>query len=226
MFDIDGTLTQSTLADGACYAQAMSEHLDIEIDTDWSTYRHSTDSGIAQELFARAGRPRPTARDLEPVRRRLLTLLGAALATDPEACAPVPGAGTLIERLRATPGVSIAIATGAWEDSARLKLRHAALPVNDLPLASGDDAASREEIMMLGLQRAADHAGVSSFDRVSYVGDQVWDVVAAQTLGFEFVGVRVDGDVGRLRQAGARTVIRDFRVAEPSLFGAPSTPRL
>ena len=80
--------------------------------------------------------------------------------------------------------------------------------------------------MMVGLQRAADRAGVSSFDHVSYVGDQVWDVVAAQTLGFEFVGVRVDGDVGRLRQAGARTVIRDFRVAEPSLFGAPSTPRL
>ncbi len=226
MFDVDGTLTQSTLADGVCYAQAMSEHLDIEIDTDWSTYRHSTDSGIAQELFARAGRPTPTAHDLEPVRRRLLTLLSAALATDPEACRPVPGAGSLIERLRATPGVSIAIATGAWEDSARLKLRHAALPVNDLPLASADDAASREEIMMVGLQRAADRAGVSSFDRVSYVGDQVWDVVAAQTLGFEFVGVRVDGDVGRLRQAGARTVIRDFRVAEPSLFGAPSTPRL
>ena len=29
MFDIDGTLTQSTLADGVCYAQAMSEHLDM-----------------------------------------------------------------------------------------------------------------------------------------------------------------------------------------------------
>ncbi len=76
--------------------------------------------------------------------------------------------------------------------------------------------------MMIGLQRAADHAGVSSFDRVSYVGDQVWDVVAAQTLGFEFVGVRVDGDVDRLHLAGARTVIRDFRVADPSLFSGPS----
>ena len=63
MFDVDGTLTQSTLADRVCYAQVMSEHLDIEIDTDWSTYRQSTDSGIAHELFARAGRPTPTAQD-------------------------------------------------------------------------------------------------------------------------------------------------------------------
>ena len=29
MFDVDGTLTQSTAADGSCYAQALSEHLDL-----------------------------------------------------------------------------------------------------------------------------------------------------------------------------------------------------
>ena len=62
MFDVDGTLTQSMDADGRCYAQAMAEHLGMEIDTDWSTYRHATDPGIAHELFARAGRPPPTAR--------------------------------------------------------------------------------------------------------------------------------------------------------------------
>ncbi len=33
----------------------MSEHLETNIDTDWSTYRHSTDSGIALELFPRGG---------------------------------------------------------------------------------------------------------------------------------------------------------------------------
>ena len=163
MFDVDGTLTQSTLADGTCYAQAMSEHLGLEIDTDWSTYRHSTDSGIAQELFTRVGRPVPSARDLEPVQRRLLELLRAALAEDPQACAPVPGAAALIEHLRVTPGVSLAIATGAWEDSARLKLRHAALPVADLAFASGDDAVDREEIMTVSLARAKAQAGLTTF---------------------------------------------------------------
>ena len=56
MFDVDGTLTQSTAADRSCYAQALSQHLDLQVDTDWSTYRHITDSGIAQELFERCGR--------------------------------------------------------------------------------------------------------------------------------------------------------------------------
>ena len=218
LFDVDGTLTHSTLADGLCYAQVMSAHLDIDVDTDWSTYRYSTESGIAQELFARAGRPLPTTRDLEPVRRRLLTLLDSAFAADAGACTPVPGARALIERLRAEPNLSVAIATGAWGDSARLKLRHAGLAVTDLPLATADDAVVREDIMTIARTRAAEHAGVTRFDRVTYVGDQVWDVVAAQMLGFAFVGVRVDGDLDYLRAAGATTVVRDLSAADLSLF--------
>ena len=218
LFDVDGTLTHSTLADGLCYAQVMSAHLDIDVDTDWSMYRHSTESGITRELFARAGRPLPTTRDLEPVRRRLLTLLASAFAADARACAPVPGARALIERLRAEPNLSVAIATGAWEDSTRLKLRHAGLGVADLPLATADDAVVREDIMTIACARAAEHAGVPGFNRVTYVGDQVWDVIAAQTLGFAFVGVCTDGDIDRLRTAGAKTVVRDLRAADPSLF--------
>ena len=56
MFDVDGTLTQSTRLDETCYVQAMAEHLNMQIDRDWSTYRDSTDSGNALELFERAGR--------------------------------------------------------------------------------------------------------------------------------------------------------------------------
>ena len=218
LFDVDGTLVHSTLTDGLCYAQVMSAHLDIDVDTDWSTHRHSTESGIAQELFARAGRPLPTTRDLEPVRRRLLTVLASAFAADPQACVPVPGARALIERLRAEPNLSVAIATGAWGDSARLKLRHVGLAVADLPLATADDAVVREDIMTIACARAAEQAGVPGFNRVTYVGDQVWDLIAAQTLGFAFVGVCVDGDMDRLRTAGAKTIVRDLRAADPSLF--------
>ena len=218
LFDVDGTLVHSTLPEGLFYAQVMSAHLDIDVDTDWSTHRHSTESGIAQELFARAGRPRPTTRDLEPVRRRLLTVLASAFAADAQACAAVRGARALIERLRTEPNLSVAIATGAWGDSARLKLRHAGLAVADLPMATADDAVTREDIMTIACARAAEDTGVPGFDRVTYVGDQVWDVTAAQTLGFGFVGVRVDGAMDRLRDAGAKTVVRDLRAADPSLF--------
>ena len=59
--------------------------------------------------------------------------------------------------------------------------------------------------MTISLQRATDLAGVAAFDQVTYVGDQPWDLAATQALGFQFVGVRVDGDMDRLRAAGAET---------------------
>ena len=62
------------------------------------------------------------------------------------------------------------------------------------------------------------YAGVTGFDAVTYVGDQPWDVVAAQTLGFRFVGVGGPGGTERLQAAGAETVIPDFTDATAALF--------
>lgn len=218
MFDVDGTLTSSTAVDGSSYAQAVAEHLGVQIDTDWSTYRHVTDSGIATELFERQGRGAPDPNELNSLRQRFLSLLSAALAADPGSCSEVPGARVLIERLRNEPGLSIAVATGGWKDSACLKLRHAGLPFDGIAFASADDAVSRAAIMTLAYQRAAAQAAVDSFDSVTYVGDRIWDVRAARSLGFRFVGVAADGRTDRLRAAGSVTIIRDFTTAEPSLF--------
>ena len=54
MFDIDGTLTRSCGIDSRCFVDALCEVLGIQsIDTDWSNYRHTTDSGIAQEIITK-----------------------------------------------------------------------------------------------------------------------------------------------------------------------------
>ena len=144
----------------------------------------------------------------------------------PRGCRALPEVQQLarrhIERLRNEPGLSIAVATGAWEDSACLKLRHAGIPFDGLPLASADDALSRETIMALAYERAAVQAKVDSFDSVTYFGDQTWDVLAARSLGFDFVGVATDRRMDRLRTAGAVTVIRDFITADPLVFSSRS----
>ena len=217
-FDVDGTLTASTGVDSACYAQALSEHLGVEIETNWSAYRHVTDSGIATELFERHRGTRPTPSELDRVRTRFLSLLSAALCAAPDGCAEIPGARCLMQRLRAQVGMRIAVATGAWRASAYLKLRQAGLWFDDLPIASADDAVERETIMALASKRAAEQAALASFDGVTYVGDRVWDVAAARALGYRFVGVATEEAAVRLRAAGAMTVIRDFSHVEPSLF--------
>ena len=59
IFDIDGTLTQTMKADADCFVRSLAEVCGFrDVDTDWSGYKHATDSGMFHEIHeARTGRP-------------------------------------------------------------------------------------------------------------------------------------------------------------------------
>ncbi|SRR5258706_9115125 len=206
MFDIDGTLTETDDVDTRCYIQAMSEHLGVAIDSDWSRYRHVTDSGIAAELFEKYGRP---LGELDQVRARFIALITDALRVVPDGCTQIAGAADFLRSLRQTPGLIVGFATGGWSESARAKLHHAAIDINNLPFASADDAESRIDIMNACRNRA-EHRGTPISETI-YVGDGIWDAQASQSLGWRFIGIANGVRAGQLRQAGARNVFPDFR---------------
>jgi energy-coupling factor transporter ATP-binding protein EcfA2 len=104
----------------------------------------------------------------------------------PAAVREIAGARYLVERLLATPGVRVAVATGGWEETARLKLAHVGIDVASLGFASSSDARVRTEIMRLAAQRAMRGA---AFGRATYFGDGPWDRRASAELGYEFVAV-------------------------------------
>jgi phosphoglycolate phosphatase-like HAD superfamily hydrolase len=207
MFDVDGTLTLSTDMDDCCYVQTMFEHLGVTIDNDWSHYRQVTDSGIAAELLDRHQRPRG---EMAAVRNRFVSLVRQSLADNPNCCRQVSGANSFLSRLRSTDGVVPSVATGGWAESALAKLRHAAVNVDGLAFASGDDADSRTKVMALCHDRAAVLANVDEFVTVTYIGDGIWDAHAATNLGWQFIGVGWGPHAQRLRSAGAGHVVDDF----------------
>lgn len=57
IFDIDGTLTQTMKADADFFMRSLAEVCGFrEVDTDWSRYKHATDSGVFHEIYeARIG---------------------------------------------------------------------------------------------------------------------------------------------------------------------------
>ncbi|MEE8288231.1 MAG: hypothetical protein V3R25_02330, partial [Nitrosomonadaceae bacterium] len=55
MFDIDGTLVQSSDLDDDCFIRAIEEILGIVIDEVWSNYEHVTDKGILNEIIQSKG---------------------------------------------------------------------------------------------------------------------------------------------------------------------------
>jgi phosphoglycolate phosphatase-like HAD superfamily hydrolase len=228
MFDIDGTLTASDVMDGECFVQAVHDVCGFaDVSSDWSLYRHCSDSGILDELFhTRLGRS-PLSEEIAEVQAHFVHLLEASIAA--QSLKAIAGAGEMIERLLAEPGIAVSLASGAWECSARLKLASAGLHFPQIPGAFADDAHAREDFMRASLQRVAEKYGREGFDSVVYVGDGAWDVRASRNLGFAFIGIgREPARVERLRAEGASVIFPDFTQGDAfraALHEALSVPR-
>ena len=212
MFDIDGTLTETIKVDEECFVRALSEVCRFTgVDTDWSNYEHATDSGIFHEIYlARVGRS-PSVAEISVFRQHFIGLLTEASLI--AAFAPIKGARQLLARLATSVEQRVSLATGAWRDSARLKMASAGLCFDDHPAASADDAHDRESIMRLSRQRAAERYGIPFVSTV-YIGDGVWDARACRTLGIPFIGIGSGGQATRLASEGAVRVFHDYSDAD------------
>lgn len=239
IFDVDGTLTATTGVDDHCLTSAWSRVFAIreaDIDTDWTTYAHSTDEGLTLEVSQRHRGRAPTREEVGEVQRAFFALLRERIADDPSRCIPVPGVHDLLAAL-AADGWRIGLASGAWEQSARIKLEsagvHAAhLPgtfshtktnpdtrggTGSLPASDGATAipATREDIIQSTLTKLFSSQSSSSSSssppsRPLYIGDGPWDARAARNLNLGFIGIRVDNNPTRLHAEGARTIFQNY----------------
>ena len=186
MFDIDGTLVDSAGFDTQLYVEAVRSVLGFEINSDWNSYEHVSDSGILEEVLGRAWPDSEHAELAARVQERFVALVGEYLRRAPGALREIAGAKLLVERLVALPNVRVGIATGGWEPTAKLKLAHVGIGTDGIGFASSSDARARTDIMRLAAQRAL-RGG--TYARATYFGDGAWDRRASEELGYGFVAV-------------------------------------
>jgi len=212
MFDIDGTLTETMKIDEQCFVCSLAEIYGFTaVETDWSKYKHTTDSGIFHEIhMARAGRL-PSDAEVSHFQQHFIALLRCA--SSESAFAPVKGARQLLSALSASAKYRVSIATGGWRDSARLKMASAGMCFDDHPAASADDAHDRESIMKIALQRAVEGHG-TPFASTVYVGDGVWDARACRNLGIPFIGIGSGERATRLASEGAVCTFQNYSDAD------------
>jgi len=210
VFDIDGTLTATNAVDQDCFLRAVKDTLQTgDFSTDWNHYLHVTDSGIAGDIAEQKLFREISPDELHRAEQAMLKYLWQAPA---EAFAPVPGAADFLARVRQSDRHALAIATGAWGGSARLKLERAGLEADGIPLASSSDSRTRVHIMELAHERALEAANRTRFERVTYFGDGQWDLSASQCLGWNFVAIGEHH--AKLREAGARHAFPDWTDVE------------
>ena len=130
MFDVDGTLVDSTSFDEACFLKAAEFLFGIEISSDWDSYKYATDIGILNEAIDRYSIPGDKNSLIKEFRNIFLELISEYIGGCPGCISEIPGASEFLKDLRERKNCRIAIATGGWEETAKLKLKAAGVDID------------------------------------------------------------------------------------------------
>jgi phosphoglycolate phosphatase-like HAD superfamily hydrolase len=225
IFDIDGTLTATNEVDYECFLGAMRSVFGLDAqEIDWTAAPHVTDAAIMRWLCEVHVGQAPQVNQREKFTTDFVALLQDALTLSPERFAPIPGAPGLVSALRSADW-DIALATGGWGASARLKLAECDPELLGVALASASDAESREEIVRLATSRAASRSA-TSYSRIVSIGDGLWDLRTACALRLPFIGIATGARADELREAGASIVLPDLLDRAALLEALATAPTL
>ncbi|MDO7906693.1 HAD hydrolase-like protein [Paenibacillus sp. JX-17] len=209
VFDIDGTLTSSVNVHQEAFYRALQAYGFTNINTDWGSYKHFSDSWIFKENYQLRYGTDNSPSELIQFEQAFDEAYRNVIGTNQAEV--VPGARECLEELE-RHRVPFCFATGSMRSAAIHKLGAFGKSRYLSVLATASEGYTREEIIRYAMKLAAEHNGKSpdSFSRVVSVGDGLWDLRTAQGLRYEFLGIASGDQAGRLRQEGAVHIIRDF----------------
>ncbi len=214
VFDIDGTLLDSTEIDENCFVRALKDEYKVaHIDERWENYKSVTDGCVFEEIFEKTFSRKPTEPETRRMIRRFLMYIENSLMEQNVVINQIRGAGEILERLDAHPEWGVAVASGGWRESALFKLRQAKLYLDGTPIVTSSEENIRERIVALSIEKAKVHYGVSDFEKIVSVGDAAWDVKAAEHLNLAFVGI---GNADRFKAFPGCKYAENFE--DPALF--------
>jgi beta-phosphoglucomutase-like phosphatase (HAD superfamily) len=192
IFDIDGTLTDTTTVDDHCYTRAIEECFGFKnFETNYGYYQNTTDSGIIDQLFReRLGRTF-TEEERERFIAHFCGLLQEAYDANPESIAEIAKAGSVIRFLTQQENISVGLATGGWRESALFKLSCAGIDISACTAASfAQDALARQDIIGATIRKMhIKHGLKGATSGIVYVGDGNWDYLATRDMGIGFIGI-------------------------------------
>ena len=189
LFDIDGTLINTNAAGLTGFARAFREVFGRDDDLSRVDFAGATDSDIIRQLFELHGI------DFNPGNQERFRAAYFPALTEilPQRTGCVlPGVGALLDALAARDDVQLALLTGNFAESARLKLVHFGL-WNYFPFgAFADDSLDRNKLGPVALQRAREFRSGTEFvpaADVWIIGDTPKDIACARAFGARVLAV-------------------------------------
>ena len=183
IFDIDGTLLDSSGQDDRIYRQAVDHVLGaVRLRPCLADYDPVTDAAILLQILDDNRLP-ADAGTIAAVKYEFIMRM-EAFVKERGPFEEMPGAKSLFDRLQNSDAHCLAIATGGWRRSAEMKLVTAGFDIGSVPLATADDAVERTAIMEHALTSIGEEVA-----SVTYFGDGPWDQKACECLGWTFRAV-------------------------------------
>jgi HAD superfamily hydrolase (TIGR01509 family) len=199
LFDVDGTLVDTTFLHAVCWAEALLAEGHV---VPMARVHHAIGMGSAEMLEHLLGEDRDTDADAALIAGHL-----ALYRQHWGNLSPLPGATNLL-RTCAQRGLKVVLASSASQVELDA-LRKALDADNAIAVATSSSDAGAGKPAPDILQAALEQSELDASD-VVFVGDAVWDGAAAAKAGVTFVAVTCGGTTeAELREAGAVDVWPD-----------------
>ncbi|MCS7469066.1 HAD hydrolase-like protein [Stieleria sp. ICT_E10.1] len=208
-FDIDGTLLVTQRSGSGALVRAMVSEFGVaDLAIEHISFGGRTDRDLVYEFLV-AGEIEPTPANQGRLRRRYAVTLRETLPTVRGEV--LPGVAELLPALSATPHVSLAVMTGNFPETARMKLETFRL-IDFFPWVIGGDLDTvRCDMARRAADQLARRRGETARDDMIVIGDTPNDVRCAHTIGAKCLAV-CTGTASReeLELAGADRIVDDL----------------
>jgi phosphoglycolate phosphatase-like HAD superfamily hydrolase len=185
LFDVDGTLLLTDGAARQAFSTALHSCLGIEDDLADIAFAGRTDPLILGDILAKHGRAMADG-ELERFWGATFGCMRTLLA--PARGRVLSGVTELLAAIAAESGWIAGLLTGNTTEMARIKLTHYGLVSRFDFGAFGEEAADRDRLAQVAVNRARERWGVAP-DRCIVVGDTEHDIQCARAAGAHVVAV-------------------------------------
>jgi phosphoglycolate phosphatase len=185
LFDIDGTLINTSGAGGAALNLALHDEFGIS-EPKKISLSGRTDRGIALELFE-FHRIEPTESNWTKFRTAYLARLRDLLPHRQGIV--LPGVRILLRRLATASQTAMGLLTGNVFEGARHKLEHFGLFEHFRFGGFGDEHPCRDDVARAALRSVHDHHGEDQERQVWVIGDTPLDIRCARAIGAKVIAV-------------------------------------
>lgn len=183
VFDIDGTLTDSVKEHHKAFKETIVDIGVKQSKHELNLFKHHTDSFISKEIYE-TNTHEPFSDDkIKEFENGLTEKIIHHQFKE------ILGAKKLIDTLKNNSSFGFCFATGSLRRSAEHKLRSIGIQYDEEQLVTSDGIYEREKIVTIAIQNALGYYNTEKFERIISVGDGLWDLITAQNLNIEFIGV-------------------------------------